>query len=415
MEMQLQRIIADIHTLSSEEFGGRLSGTEGARQAAHFLASILEQNRFLPIGTNGYFTPVNVPAARLHGPVRLRIGDREFIHRLDFGETAPYSGGGVVTGELRVIRDGQTIDPAHLSHRIVLIAERPEGFDLKHTVISAAELGISALLIEHGEPRWFHKTVFGAAENRIPVIRVRRSVAKELEDMDGAMVQIELPLVSSSLPCQNVMGILYGSRKEHTVVLSAHYDHLGDDPQGQRFPGSIDNASGVAVLLEMARMAAKAEEPLPFNLLVAFLTGEESGMWGARHLVSNPPLPLSAAINVDSLGFEPDLFALRVGHTKPGDWLANTAANLIEQINIEAKWIVGGDDSAAFREKGIPTVGLGQKPTTAIATPIHTPYDNPEHLHEKPLQLGLKVVEQLIASLAKDCSWQTTDPYSISS
>jgi Iap family predicted aminopeptidase len=131
----------------------------------------------------------------------------------------------------------------------VIISERPEGLDLKGTVDGAIEIGVKALLVEAGEPKWFSKTVFGPKESRIPVLKIRKSVVTELEGLAGQHVKINLPLHNSVLSCQSVVGYLPGENANHTIVLSAHYDHLGDDPNGFRFPGAIDNVSGVVTVL----------------------------------------------------------------------------------------------------------------------------------------------------------------------
>jgi aminopeptidase YwaD len=71
--------------------------------------------------------------------------------------------------------------------------------------------------------------------------------------MNGADVDLDLPLERVTLPCNNVFGLLRGASSDFTLALTAHYDHLGDDPGGARFPGAFDNASGVASILAAAR------------------------------------------------------------------------------------------------------------------------------------------------------------------
>jgi aminopeptidase YwaD len=392
----MDRILQDIYFLSSVEFSGRLSGTEGARKAADFLASSLQNAGFSPAGEDGYFSKVDVPASRLLAPAHVTIGGKELRHRIDFAEYAPFSSGGSVTGELVTIRDGDDVSPEDLDGKVVLIAERPNDFDVRGTIDDAASLGIAALLIESGEPESFHKTVHGSDKNKLPVLRIRRSLAQEFSRHQGLQVSIEIPLEMNTLPCQNVLGILPGVDTRYTLALTAHYDHLGDDPQGVRFPGTIDNASGVAVMLEVARMLAQREQPLRFNILVAFLTGEESGLWGAKHLASNSPVPLSAVVNLDCLGFEPELFALRTGHKASNGWLTELASDVIKNHGIDVRWIAGGDDSVVFIQKGIPAIGLGQKPTLPDSTNIHTLHDNPDNLHVKPVEKGFAVVSDIV-------------------
>jgi aminopeptidase YwaD len=384
--------------LSSEKFNGRLSGTPGAFQAARFLAQSLQDMGIQEKGSDGYFSPVNVHAVRLVGPARVVIDGRELKHRIDFAEFSPHSSGGSVTGELITVRYDEDVIPETLAGKIVLIPNRTDGFDVKATVEAAADIGIAALLFESGESRWFHKTVFGSAENRIPVLRLRRSYAEQYAVQSGLRIEIDLPLETEKLPCRNVLGLLHGEDKSRTLLLCAHYDHLGDDPGGLRFPGSVDNASGVAVVLEVVRQLMKKSD-LPFNLLVAFLTGEESGLWGARQLAANPPVPITAAINLDGLGYETQLHSMRTGHSTPGHWLADIAANVIQNHGIEVKWIAWGEDSVAFLEKRISTIGLGQKPTMHNATAIHTTEDDPDHLHPKPLIQGVSVIMDIVEQL----------------
>jgi Zn-dependent M28 family amino/carboxypeptidase len=105
----------------------------------------------------------------------------------------------------------------------------------------------------------------------------------------------------------NVVGMLPGETDE-VVVFTAHYDHLGigRPVDGDSiYSGALDNASGVALMLELARSFARAAEAgdrLRRSLLFVATTAEESGLLGAHHYVRNPVVPLErtvAAFNVD--------------------------------------------------------------------------------------------------------------------
>jgi aminopeptidase YwaD len=402
LNFNLERVMRHLTYLTSLDTAGRLSGTEGAKKTATYLANQLSSMGYKSAGTHrDFFQPVNVPATRLLGPARLVIGKKEFKHRIDFAELLMVSSGGEAEGELFVLRDGDDVDPVDLDGKIVLIPEQPEGFDIRGTVATAIAFGVKGLLIEFGEPQWFSKTMFGSNENQIPVFRIRTSIAKQLTQSVGLQVTMKLPIETNTLACQNVLGLLESKGAKETLVLSAHYDHLGDDPQGLRFPGAIDNGSGVAVVLEAARHLAQTSKPLPFHILVAFFTGEESSLWGAKQFISDPPIPISAAINLDCLGFEFELNALRVGHASPGHWLPDLAAKIIETHGVEVKWISGGDDAYAFLEKNIPVLGLGQKPTLPSSVKIHTPEDTLSSLHTKPLETGFSILMEVIMQIAE--------------
>ena len=157
------------------------------------------------------------------------------------------------------------------------------------------------------------------------------------------------------------------------------------------------------------------KEALPFNLLVAFLTGEESGLWGAKHLIANPPAPISAAINLDCIGNEARPFTFQLGHKQPGDWLAGLAEDILLKRGIQTKWAGGRDDSAAFSAKKIPTVGLLQQ-YTQVRNILHTPLDTFESIHLETIQEGIEILLEIVKSISetqykeKKMSTQTEKP-----
>lgn len=115
----------------------------------------------------------------------------------------------------------------------------------------------------------------------------------------------------------NLVGVIRGTRDpDQYIVVTAHYDHVGVR-NGDVFNGADDNASGVAALLALAAhfMRTKPEH----SLLIAALDAEEAGLQGAKALLRDPPVPLTAMVvnvNVDMVGRDPGnrLFATGVHH-----------------------------------------------------------------------------------------------------
>lgn len=110
----------------------------------------------------------------------------------------------------------------------------------------------------------------------------------------------------------NVIGVLRGSDPSQGVLLTAHYDHLGvrppreDDPADvdRVFNGALDNASGVAGALAMARAFAQSQVVPRRSIYVMFTTAEESGLLGSEHFANHPVLPAgawAANVNIDEL------------------------------------------------------------------------------------------------------------------
>ena len=99
----------------------------------------------------------------------------------------------------------------------------------------------------------------------------------------------------------NVLGVLRGGRK--AVIVSAHYDHLGVDEHGVVYAGADDNASGVAVMLALARAAASRKAG--HTIIFAAFGAEEAGLVGSSVYVRDPLVPMDrtvALINFDMVG-----------------------------------------------------------------------------------------------------------------
>lgn len=130
------------------------------------------------------------------------------------------------------------------------------------------------------------------------------------------LVDLSSNIVRHEVEAANVVGIVNGSDpvlKNETIVIGAHYDHLGRGGEGSLAPragdihhGADDNASGTAGLLELARIFASAEGPRPRRTIVFIaFSGEEEGLLGSNYYVNHPLKPLEntvAMINMDMIG-----------------------------------------------------------------------------------------------------------------
>ncbi|MFW6078397.1 MAG: M28 family peptidase, partial [Gemmatimonadota bacterium] len=144
----------------------------------------------------------------------------------------------------------------------------------------------------------------------------------------GITVHAEVPATVRRLETANVVGMLPGAdsaRRDEAVVFTAHYDHLGIGAPDERgdsiYNGAYDNASGVALLLELAEAFTRAPSPPARSVLFLATTAEEAGLLGAEHYVREPVVPLArtaAAINIDGAnlwGEADDVVALGAEHS----------------------------------------------------------------------------------------------------
>ena len=177
----------------------------------------------------------------------------------------------------------------------------------------------------------------------------------------------------SDLSSSNVIGMIEGSDpvlKNEYVVYSAHMDHLGTikEKSGDNiYNGAMDNASGVATLLEAARMFAASSVKPKRSILFIALTGEEKGMLGSDYFASNPTVPkgaIVANVNLDmpllTYDFK-DVVAFGAQHSSLQDITARAVRKL--GLNLLADpWPEQGiftrSDQYMFVQQGIPAVAI---------------------------------------------------------
>lgn len=176
---------------------------------------------------------------------------------------------------------------------------------------------------------------------------------------------------------KNVIGVIPGKKPElagQSVVLGAHYDHLGvgwpesrDNAKGKVHPGADDNASGVAVMLELARTFAKGPRPDRTIVFIAF-TGEEAGKRGSRYYVANEKRrPVSSCIgmvNLDTVGRLGKKKLLVLGAGSAQEWVhIFRGAGFVTGVELETvSQELDSSDHKSFQDAGIPAVQLFSGP-----------------------------------------------------
>lgn len=196
---------------------------------------------------------------------------------------------------------------------------------------------------------------------------------------------------SSPQITENILGVIKGKKyPSQYLVLSAHLDHLGIW-ENHLYPGANDNASGVATVLEIARLLSEKQEQLPYSVLIAFWSAEEMGLIGSRYFIQHPLVPLEAIrlnINLDSIGSgENNSFIFWAKNLNSfSEWLSGSGLNYsaLELVGqLEARH---SSDHRAFLEREVPAV-------TFLAENWlennHTPLDSDGGLnYEKMAALG---------------------------
>ena len=158
-------------------------------------------------------------------------------------------------------------------------------------------------------------------------------------------------------------------QSEQVIIISAHMDHLGIASPGRVFNGANDDASGVAVVLEVARLCKLLSIDYSFkkNIIFAFWNAEEVGFQGSKYFVSSEPLKkynleIELVINLDEVGYDAGDHTLWVsGGLDIPEIYANgfeTAAEKVGILNTNLYKSNGGSDHQSFLDKNIPAMTL---------------------------------------------------------
>jgi Zn-dependent M28 family amino/carboxypeptidase len=199
----------------------------------------------------------------------------------------------------------------------------------------------------------------------------------------------------------NVIGMLPGRDQElrkEIILIGAHRDHFGQQA-GLLFSGADDNASGTAVMLELARVLTQRPLPSKRTILFASFDGEERGLLGSTLYVSHPAFPLKrtvAMINLDHLGVGNG--KLTLGVTRMDKALAQQAADqagLCDKIQLYGYF--PGGDHVPFYDAGVPTVTVVSSGTHPN---FHQSSDTAESIQPENLATATKFLLSLIALLA---------------
>jgi hypothetical protein len=166
----------------------------------------------------------------------------------------------------------------------------------------------------------------------------------------------------------NVLGKITGtSWPDEAIVYSAHHDHLGVAPDGQIYNGAIDNATGVAMMLNVAAAFKAAPEPPARTVIFASVTAEESGLLGAEYYTRHPAIPMTqtkANINLDSgnvFGRTNDIVGIGAERSEMSGVFRRAAAAEGLTVTPDPRPNQGlffRSDQLAFARQGVPAVFL---------------------------------------------------------
>ncbi|SFW33481.1 Peptidase family M28 [Sinomicrobium oceani] len=220
------------------------------------------------------------------------------------------------------------------------------------------------------------------------------------------IAKVKRVVVKDSLrKANNIIGFL-DNGAPYTVVIGAHYDHLGmgkqggskhPKPEGLIHNGADDNASGVAGLLELARYFSGNGAKEPYNVLFIAFSGEELGLLGSAYFVEHPVIPLQQIhfmLNMDMIGrYNPERGIGIGGYGTSSEW-----PSVFEGLDTTIKFFTdnagsGGSDHGSFYAKQIPVLFFH----TGGHPDYHMPSDDADKINAKAeagiIDLEIQLIE----------------------
>jgi aminopeptidase YwaD len=295
-----------VNDLCSEQFAGRGYVKNGSQKAADYIKKEFEQIGVKPFD-KGFFQSYGFPAVAFTGTVEVMVEGKELMPGEDYIVS---SGFPKVNGIFDLVFvDSSTIDnplewevfKKKAFYKTFLVVDGIKGKKFNQQAnadaLLANELNARGLIYANQE-----KLIWGAASNwdRFPILYFSKNALKRYVKQITINVEPEL----TQHQAKNVLGYVRGSLyPDSFIVYTAHYDHLGMMGPWALFPGANDNASGVAMMLNLAKHYA-ANKPAYSVAFIAF-SGEEIGLFGSYYYTQNPIFPLSKIallINLDLMG-----------------------------------------------------------------------------------------------------------------
>lgn len=416
-----------ITILSDDKMEGRETGTAGEKMAYEYLSAEFRKVGLLPKGSAGYIQPFPFNAGSYMGSGNtLRIKKQSFVAGEQFYPLA-YSANKTFSGEIVHVKHGvcapgmdDYAGMENLSGKVfVMEIGYPEGIDphsklaeyadLRTRIDSAAAKGAVAVIFINSDKDTENPSK--KYSNRItpttlPVIFANGDVAKAMIDTKRVLVTGVTEILKKEKTGHNVLGYIDNNAKQ-TVVIGAHYDHLGYGEEGSLYRGeraihngADDNASGTAGLIELARIL-KASNYKSNNYLFIAFSGEEMGLLGSNHLVKHFPMPVEQVnymLNMDMIGrlkpSDPVLIINGAG-TSP-EWNPAISAIVIDGVKPKTTESgVGPSDHTSFYLKDIPVLHF----FSGTHDDYHKPSDDEHKINYAGQQKIMEFMLQIIAKL----------------
>lgn len=238
-------------------------------------------------------------------------------------------------------------------------------------------------------------------------------------ELKGWTVSLDVPLTFGKIPLKNVAGVLEGAGPlaKQTVVIGAHYDHLGYGSANSLAKsrtraihhGADDNGSGTTTILELARRFGEMRGRQGRRLVFLTFSGEELGLLGSKHYCKHPFFPLQdtiAMVNLDMVGrMRADEKTKKDRLLVDGSNTSKTFGPMLDDLNkkhdfhlVKAETMPPNSDHFSFYKEKLPVLFFW----TGLHADYHRPSDTAEKINVAGMRRVADLSEEVIALLATE-------------
>jgi aminopeptidase YwaD len=419
------RLKHDDYALSNDSMLGREAGTEGEIKARDYIIANFKEIGLQPLFDSSYLQVFDVKGGANVGYNMLEINSNLFTQKDDF-YPMEFSGNGEVKGDIVKMKYGISAadlkcddyaGKENLEGKIVaLLYTIPDsmlsiGFDKYANAFERASVavkkGASAVIfynISSENPMPSRAMSNNIDALSVPVLFATRKAGKMINVAINMKANIETNITRTKCdPAYNVGGYIDNGAK-FTVVIGAHYDHLGytTNSNGKKnvYNGADDNASGTSAMMELARFFSDTTKE-KYNLAFLAFSAEEKGLYGSAFFVESNALDLSNVafmLNCDMIGrldsSKKELTMYSVGSSPNwGKLIDETPADGLKIMKKES--VESGSDHYSFYEKNVPDLFF----FTELHSDYHKPTDDPEKVNFAGLTTIVKYIERFFGNI----------------
>jgi aminopeptidase YwaD len=364
--------------LVSPSFHGRGYYKNGDARAAKYIRNEFRKTGLQPVGNN-YYQNFTFPVNTFPGKMKIKLGEKNLVPGKDFivSPAAPSVKGTFLVMNVSLpLPDFKSKD---YSETFLLVDK--SGADstgsAKLDSLMRNPPNVKGVII--AEPKKLTWSV-STKVNDIVFIRILKDALPAKAEQITLNIQNRFV---ESYATQNVIGLIPGTTNADSfIVFTAHYDHLGRMGKNALFAGANDNASGTAMIMELARHYSKPENRIGKSILFMAFAAEEAGLIGSKYYVDNPLLPIDKIrflINLDLMGNGEEGMMVVNGELHETEFAMLEEINLQKQLlkTIGKRGTARNSDHYWFSHNGVPAFFLY---TTGGSKAYHDIYDTPQQL-----------------------------------